>query len=124
VVALVQSFGRRMLRSASRDAKQAGSDAVSWSTVVRSSLTAWRLDAHPKGDHQMRPEAAVSNPEIAILMDCVCNEAWRKVLSTTFFPSSDDEDEVRSALAARVMAAITAGERDPERLKLVALGGV
>ena len=52
--------------------------------------------------------------EIVDLMSHVCTEAWRKLQTTTFFPSPADESEFRSALVARVMAAITEGERDPE----------
>jgi hypothetical protein len=72
----------------------------------------------------MRTESAAPNAEIRALIDQVCNEAWLNLLATTFFPSPDDEDEVRSALAARVMAAITAGERDLERLRMIAGSGV
>jgi hypothetical protein len=54
-------------------------------------------------------------------MGRVCDEAWHQLRSSTFFPSLDDEVNVRCRIAERVMAAVSCGERDAERLKALAL---
>ncbi|MBZ0209271.1 MAG: hypothetical protein K8F92_06430 [Hyphomicrobium sp.] len=44
--------------------------------------------------------------------------------ATIFFPTPEDSDAFLHGLAVRVMAAVAAGERDPERLKAMALDGM
>ena len=58
------------------------------------------------------------------LMGCVCDEAWREVQATVAFPTPMDSDHFLRELAIRVMAAVAAGERDPGRLKAIALDGI
>jgi hypothetical protein len=61
-------------------------------------------------------------PEDVGLMGRVCDEAW-SVLSTVLVqPSVDYEQGTRRVMAERVIAAVEQGERDPTRLKAIALG--
>jgi hypothetical protein len=59
--------------------------------------------------------------EASALMSRVCDEAWREVIATTFFPSVKDSDDVRREIVARVMEAISSGEMDAARLRFIAL---
>jgi hypothetical protein len=59
--------------------------------------------------------------EASALMSRVCDEAWREVIATTFFPSVKDSDDVRREIVSRVMAAIAGGEKDAARLISIAL---
>ena len=56
------------------------------------------------------------SPEQIKLMAGALDAAWE------VRPSTDGSDLQRLAMARRIMAAVDAGERDPEKLKLVALG--
>jgi hypothetical protein len=62
--------------------------------------------------------------ETVALMGRVCDEAWQEVQCVMFFPSRQDSDEVLRLLTSRVMSAVVAGERDPSRLRAIALEGV
>ena len=62
--------------------------------------------------------------ETVALMGRVCDDAWRELEKTTFYPSPSDEREMRNLVASSVMAAVAAGERDPQRLMSVALEAV
>jgi len=55
-------------------------------------------------------------PEQIKLMAGALDAAWEAR------PSTDSSDLQRLAMASRIMAAVDAGERDPEKLKLAALG--
>jgi hypothetical protein len=59
--------------------------------------------------------------ESVALMGRVCDEVWRELQVTTFFPSAKDASEVIRQLATRVMVAVASGERNPQRLKALAL---
>jgi hypothetical protein len=61
------------------------------------------------------------DPEALLLMGQV---AFDVVRTQTFYPHPADEQEVRSQIAIRVMAAVAEGERDPQRLLLLALQAV
>ena len=56
------------------------------------------------------------SPEQIKLMARALDSAWEAR------PSADTSDLQRMAMASRIMAAVDAGERDPEKLKLAALG--
>ena len=67
----------------------------------------------------MQLPAASFDSETVTLMGRVCDDAWRKVQSEFAMPS--DVSDVRSMLALRILTAVANGERDPERLKTLAL---
>ena len=69
------------------------------------------------------PQANYDHESVA-LMGRVCDEAWREVQVTTFFPSTKDASEVVRQLATSVMVAVASGERNPQRLKAIALEAV
>jgi len=63
------------------------------------------------------------DPDTVSLMGRTCDEAWEQLISTIYIPLPDVRD-VRNGMAIRVMAAVSAGERDPARLKTIALDSV
>ena len=63
------------------------------------------------------------DPDTVSLMGRTCDEAWELLQSTTYIPVPDVR-EVRDDMAMRVIAAVSAGERDPVRLRAIALEGV
>jgi hypothetical protein len=64
------------------------------------------------------------DPEIMVIMRSACDEAWRTLSATTFFPCLVYEQELRGVQALRVTAAVRGGERDPQRLKAIALEAI
>jgi hypothetical protein len=62
--------------------------------------------------------------ETVALMGRVCDDAWRDLQATRFFPLPSDANEVLHRMAARIMAAVAEGERDPTRLKAIAMDGL
>ena len=58
----------------------------------------------------------VYSPEQIKLMARALDAAWEAR------PSTDSSDVQRLAMASRIMSAVDGGERDPEKLKLAALG--
>jgi|EndMetStandDraft_5_1072996.scaffolds.fasta_scaffold2073799_1 hypothetical protein len=64
------------------------------------------------------------DPDSVALMGRVCDEAWRQTQATIFFPFAADSDAFLHQMAARVMAAVSLGERDPVRLKAIAMDGL
>jgi hypothetical protein len=69
------------------------------------------------------PDSSFDHDSVA-LMGRVCDEAWREVQATTFFPSVHEAGEVVRQLATRVMVAVAEGEPDPHRLKAIAMDGI
>jgi hypothetical protein len=70
----------------------------------------------------MFPAAAYDPDTLRVLLR-VYDEAWidiRGMLGTT----PVDATALRAALATRIMAAANSGERDPKRLKLIALRAI
>jgi hypothetical protein len=61
-------------------------------------------------------------PEDVRLMGSACDEAWKILRTALLLPSADYQQGVRRRMAARVMAALEDGERDPNQLKAIALG--
>jgi hypothetical protein len=63
------------------------------------------------------------DPETLSVLLRVYDEAWIEILGM-LGAKPVDAAALRSALAARIMAAANSGERDPKRLKLIALRAV
>jgi hypothetical protein len=63
------------------------------------------------------------DPDTVRLMGRTCDEAWELLQTTTYIPVPDVRD-LRDDMATRVIAAVSAGERDPARLKAIALHAV
>ena len=61
-------------------------------------------------------------PEDVTLMGTACDQAWAILQTALLLPSGEYQRNIRSRMAARVMAALEEGERDPNQLKSIALG--
>ena len=72
----------------------------------------------------MQVTQANFDSETVALMGRVCDEAWRDLQVTTYYPSPSDSADVLQRMAIRVMAAVAGGERDPARLKALAMDGL
>ena len=59
-------------------------------------------------------------PELAKLMSRAINGACKEL----YFSNAYDGVHARTVMALEIIASVDAGERDPERLKLVALDAV
>jgi hypothetical protein len=68
---------------------------------------------------QLPPQAF--DPETVAMMGRVCDEAWNEARSRLAFPEAGDASGLREVVALRVMAAVAVGQRNPERLKAIAL---
>jgi hypothetical protein len=55
------------------------------------------------------------------LMGRAFDAAWAQVEKTTFFPTAEAAIAIKSAMANRIMQAVTDGETDPARLAQAAL---
>ena len=62
--------------------------------------------------------------ETVSLMGRVCDQAWFELRNKLVFPDHEQEQGVRSSLANRVLDAVNQGERNPDRLKAIALATV
>jgi hypothetical protein len=60
--------------------------------------------------------------ETVALMGRVCDTAWQELQLR--LNAYSDLSQVHDLLAIRVLAAVALGERDPERLKVIALGAI
>jgi hypothetical protein len=63
------------------------------------------------------------DPETLAVLTRVFDEAWSDVRAM-IGPGPLDPNGIRSALAKRILAGAAAGERDPGRLKLIAVGAI
>ncbi len=63
------------------------------------------------------------DPETLGVLSRVFDEAWIDVQAMVG-PMPLDPNGLRSELAKRIIAAAATGERDPRRLKLIALGAI
>lgn len=59
--------------------------------------------------------------ETAALMGRALDEAWSEIGPAASMRLGFDQAAIRKALAGRVLVAVQLGQRDPERLKLIAL---
>jgi hypothetical protein len=67
----------------------------------------------------MQTPAYSFDPDTVALMGQVCDVAWNEVQSRLVLDL--DHRELRRLVALRVMAAVVVGQRDPARLKAIAL---
>lgn len=51
-----------------------------------------------------------------------CDQAWAILQTALLLPTGDYQRNLRGRMAARVIAAVEDGERDPDQLKAIALG--
>ncbi len=61
------------------------------------------------------------DPDTVSLVGRVCDEAWEEARSRLGLPAGIDARGLRNFVAVRLMAAVAVGQRDPERLKAIAL---
>ena len=59
--------------------------------------------------------------EMVAMMGQVCDAAWEEAQSRFSLLQSGDTSQLRSLVVSRVMAAVIVGQKDPERLKAIAL---
>lgn len=64
------------------------------------------------------------DPETLALLEQAFNEAWHEVQTTPSAIESGVMEATRKMMALRLMAAANDGERDPQRLKLLAVQAV
>jgi hypothetical protein len=71
------------------------------------------------------PFSSVSyDPDTLTLLTRAYEDAWHELQIMNVVGSPDDEVAIRTRLAIRIMAAAREGERDPDRLKLLALQSI
>lgn len=61
------------------------------------------------------------DPDTVALMGRVCDDAWIEAQRWLSLAPMGDPSCLRETLALRVMAAVANGERNPQRLRLLAL---
>jgi hypothetical protein len=71
----------------------------------------------------MQPLDKAFDHESVMLMGQVCHAAWREAAKSPVFDSEPAQHEARRLMVERVMAAVVDGERDPQRLRTIALNG-
>jgi hypothetical protein len=64
------------------------------------------------------------DPELVALMSDALDQAWADVANITEIAPSADQTAIRNLMAARIMAGIEEGIRDPSELKTLALNAV
>jgi hypothetical protein len=67
------------------------------------------------------PTRSAFDPETLTLMGRALDEAWAEIEATTWVRAEPEKSGIRRALALRIMGAVRAGQRNPERLRHVAL---
>ena len=55
------------------------------------------------------------------MMGRVCDAAWKVTQNRLIFLTGADPSGIRELFALRVLTAVAAGERDPDRLRKIAL---
>jgi hypothetical protein len=63
------------------------------------------------------------DPDTVALMGRICEEVWNDLQSRPAFVAPKGFD-LREPMAMRIMAGITAGERDPDQLRKLAMVGI
>lgn len=61
------------------------------------------------------------DPETLSIMGRAFDAAWREIESRSVIGGQPEQAGIKRALALRIMAAVRVGQRDPERLRQVAL---
>ena len=69
----------------------------------------------------MRFQDISYSADTVALMGLACDQAWQRLREQQSFSQEADALEARNALAMQVMAAVAAGERDPDRLTAQAI---
>lgn len=64
------------------------------------------------------------DPELVKLMSDALEQAWADVASITEVAPNVDQVAIRKLMAARIMAGVEEGVRDPDELKTLALNAV
>jgi len=64
------------------------------------------------------------DPDSVALMGRVCEEAWHQMQARLSFPLPADAEASLHHMTERVMRAVAMGERDPVRLKAIAMNGL
>src|SRR6185312_13956152 len=67
------------------------------------------------------PANSTFDPETLSIMGRALDEAWAEVESRSWVRAEPEKSGIRRALALRIMAAVRVGQRDPQRLRDVAL---
>lgn len=67
------------------------------------------------------PARSAFDPDTLTLMGRALDEAWAEIEAKTWVRAEPEKSGIRRALALRIMAAVRAGQRNPERLRSVAL---
>ena len=67
------------------------------------------------------PLYSAFDAETIAMMGAVVDEAWEAARTRLALPAAGDPSGLRDLVALRVMAAVAVGQRDPERLKAIAL---
>lgn len=64
------------------------------------------------------------DPETVALMGHVCDQAWNEAQRWLSLAPAGDLSGLRDTVALRVMTAVANGERDPVRLRIIALAAL
>jgi hypothetical protein len=64
------------------------------------------------------------DPATVAMMGRVCDGAWDEATNRLSLFSARDSASLRNVLALRVMVVVANGERDPDRLRLMALAAL
>ena len=67
------------------------------------------------------PHRTAFDPETVAIMGRALDEAWAEFEARSGVRVEPEKTGIRRALALRIMAAVRVGQRDPERLRDVAL---
>jgi len=66
-------------------------------------------------------QSSAFDSETQSIMGRALEEAWSEIESRSFVRADPEKAGIRRALALRILAAVRVGQRDPERLRMVAL---
>lgn len=66
-------------------------------------------------------QSSAFDSETLSIMGRALEEAWSEIESRSFVRADPEKAGIRRALALRILAAVRVGQRDPERLRMVAL---
>ncbi len=67
------------------------------------------------------PHGTAFDPETLSIMGQALDEAWSEVEARSSVRAEPEKAGIKRALALRIMAAVRVGQRDPERLRAVAV---
>ena len=72
----------------------------------------------------MKPFRPSFDADTVALMGRVCDAVWNELQSRNAFVAPTKEMDLHTLLAHRVMDGVIAGERDPDKLRKLALVGM